>query len=277
MHRLSSVITAVVLLASSAFASVAAECQLTSHGGLPWVEVRVAGSPKPLSFILDTGAAATVLDRSAAERLGVKLGPTETVIGVHSLQQARRVNDFTATVAGLPLPRSVLALDLRAASRTIGRRIDGLVGADFLRGRIVQLDARANVLRVLSSTPLRVAGEVLPVRMINSAFCVPVRVNDGGQQWVRVDTGCIEALRWVGATAASARGARAASIGLASTVAGSSRLRVRLGTMAEVQVRAVIRTREIFAGEAGLLGNKLLSRFRMTVDGAGQRVILEPL
>jgi hypothetical protein len=34
--------------------------------------------------------------------------------------------------------------------------------------------------------------------------------------------------------------------------------------------------REIFPGEAGLLGNGALSKYRVTIDGIGKRLVLEP-
>lgn len=241
------------------------------------MEVRAAGAREALNFVVDTGAAVTVIDRRAADRLGVKLGAVEAVQGVHSRQQARRVKGFGATVAGLPLPTSVLALDLSAASRAIGQRIDGLVGADFFRGRIVQLDPAAKALRVLSACPVSARAEVLPVRTINSVFAVPVRINGGAAEWVRLDTGCTEALHWVGGKAAMRRGTRAASVGLASAPMVLSTVSVRLGEGAKQPVRAAIHSRQIFAGETGLLGNKLLAKFRVTVDGIGQRVFLEAL
>lgn len=275
MSRSFICLAALAIFCASAFAGVLAESRLGSRGGLPWVEVRVSGARETLNFVVDTGAAATVLDRRAAERLGVKLGAAEAVQGVHSRQQARRVNGFSATVAGVPLSTSVLALDLSAASRAIGQRIDGLVGADFFRRRVVQLDPAANALRVLSSFPVSAKADVLPVRMINSAFAVPVRINGGAAEWVRLDTGCTEALHWVGGAAAVHRGTRAASVGFTSASMVLSTVSIRLGDGAEQPVRAAIHSRQIFAGEAGLLGNKLLASYRVTVDGIGQRVVLE--
>jgi hypothetical protein len=262
------------VLIASASAGILSESRLSLRGGLQWVEVRAGDSSKPLNFVVDTGAAVSVLDLRAAEMLGVRLGRAEWVNGVNSRQQARRVAGFSATVANVPLPSSMLVLDLGAASRAVGARIDGLLGADFFRGRIVQLDSESKKLRILSGASIPAGAQVLPVRSINSAICVPIRVNGCASQWVRLDTGCTEALQWVNSGAHTPKGTRSASIGLASTPLVLSRVNVQLGSGPEYTVRAAIHSREIFAGEAGLLGNKLLSKFCVTVDGVEGRVIL---
>jgi hypothetical protein len=50
------------------------------------------------------------------------------------------VNDLQAVAGGIVLPKSVLAIDLRALSHRCDQRVDGILGVDFFRGRIVQID-----------------------------------------------------------------------------------------------------------------------------------------
>jgi hypothetical protein len=40
-------------------------------------------------------------------------------------------------------------------------------------------------------------------------------------------------------------------------------------------IRAGIHEKQLFAGEAGLLGNGLLTKFRLTIDEPGNRVTFE--
>src|SRR5260370_36460093 len=57
------------------------------------------------------------------------------------------------------LPNRLLALDLGKLSRSCACRVDGLIGADFFRGRSVQIDFRASKVRLIGSD-MPSAGEV---------------------------------------------------------------------------------------------------------------------
>jgi hypothetical protein len=50
---------------------------------------------------------------------------------------------------------------------------------------------------------------------------------------------------------------------------------VQLGNVRFDEIPTGIHRQEIFPGEQGLLGNELLSRFKLTVDAIDRRVILE--
>jgi hypothetical protein len=40
------------------------------HDGLLWVSVSASGAGQPLEFLIDTGAASSVVDRQTAQRIG---------------------------------------------------------------------------------------------------------------------------------------------------------------------------------------------------------------
>jgi len=48
------------------------------------------------------------------------------------------------------------------------------------------------------------------------------------------------------------------------------------GGMGMGDARVKMGARELFPGEAGLLGNGTLSRYRVTIDGIRMRLVLEP-
>jgi hypothetical protein len=156
--------------------------------------------------------------------------------------------------------------------------VDGLIGADFFREHVVQIDFAARKLRFLADERLEAAGETLPLRSRRGAILVPLRVGGDEAQWARLDTGCACDLRWV-----NTAGHLEAVIGQEKAVAlteGSfpvARTRVRLGTIEFDSVPTALHPRRIFSGEAGLLGNGLLSRFKsVTVDVKQGRLFLEP-
>jgi hypothetical protein len=197
------------------------------------------------------------------------------VQGVNGQGSAHRVNDLQAVCGGIALPKSVLAIDLRGLSGSCQRHVDGILGADFFRSRIVQIDFTQSRVRILEKCDLNLANcEILPIKMCNDAFCVPVRVGGNPAQWMRLDTGCDAALEWVAGKTEKWR-VGGASIGLSGLSVRHMHTSVQLGKQCFKSVATGIRTEPIFPGEAGLLGNGLLSKFCVTIDQPGKRVILE--
>jgi predicted aspartyl protease len=246
------------------------------QNGLIWLTVRVDGAEEPLRFLLDSGAGVSVIDTAAARRAGVKLGARQTVRGVSGEQTAQRVDGFRGTVAGMQAPGKLLALDLSAVSQEARRRIDGLLGADFFRGRIVQIDYARRVVRFPSRAETGAgSGERLPLAVRGDALCTRASVNGEAEQWVRVDTGCDTGVRWVANTAASAgRKNGEASVGVTAGGAQGRIAEVRLGELRLGPVSGRVQRERIFAGEGGLLGNGVLGRFVVTVDVTGKALWL---
>lgn len=256
-------------------ARAATEIPFTFRAGMIWLKVGVAGQSTPLNFLLDSGAGRSVLHLGTAQRLGVTLGARETVQGVDGRCAAYRVQSFVATVgSSMPLPREVLALDLSSVSAGCGARIDGLLGADFFREHIVQIDFAAQKIRLLNRKKLpATSAQVLPLVSRNDAFCVRVSVDHNALQWMRLDTGCSSALEWV---VADAKSRRTAGTSVAAAAGSGEQIHtdVLLGSEQLSAVKTGIHQKPIFAGEAGLLGNGLLSQFCVTVDVEKSRLLL---
>ena len=255
-------------------ARAATEIPFRYSDGMIWVKVALAGQREPLNFLLDSGAGASVLDLGTARRLGVKLGDREEVQGVHGRAVAYRVNDLSARVGTVSTPRSMLALDLAGVSAGLHQRIDGLLGADFFLSRIVQIDYAAGKIRVVGRGELDTSNATaLRLTRRGDALCVCISVAGQKADWVRVDTGCNAALRWV-VTTAKAKKLAQPSIGVASGTPRSISVDVQLGAVAIPTVKVGLHTQQIFAGEAGLLGNGLLSKFTVTFDAAKNQLLL---
>ena len=252
----------------------ATEIPFNFADGMVWVEVRVSGKHKPLNFLLDSGAGTTVLDLSAAKRIGIKLGRAENVQGVGGRAVAFRVDDFEASANSVLIAGSVLALDLSGVSAGMHQRIDGLLGADFFQSRIVQIDYPAEKIRLFERGEVDVEhSKALPLARRNDAMCVCVSVAGGKPKWLRVDTGCSGAVEWV-LTDKVAASLGQTSIGATKASARYLWTDVAIATERLSAVKVGLHERAIFPGEAGLLGNGLLSRFVVTIDAAKSRLSL---
>ena len=265
---------AACLALAGAAASEVASHPVEFRDGFLWVKVAVAGEPVPLNFVVDSGAALSVLDVAAARRLGMKLGGAADVRGVAGQLEAKRVGGIRAMVGAVPMPRSVLAIDLSPISRSCHQPIDGLIGADFFRGRIVQLDYGRGALRILTAYEPGEGSSIVPMKMRNGVYSVPVEVAGKPLRWMRLDTGCDTAVEWV-VDGGNLVGRPSASVGFRSGRSQVLIADVRLGGEVLRNVKTGVHAREFFAGEGGLLGNAVLSQFLVTVDGRQGRLVLE--
>ena len=263
------------LLSIAAQASPVVEIPFRFTDGFICIEARVAQSAEPLNFLLDSGAGVSVLDVRAARRLKLKLGPVETVRGVGSEAAAWQLDPVRTLAGSVALPAIPLAVDLSMADELCSKPVDGLVGVDFFAHRVVQIDYARRCLRLLDPGTAVEAGERLPIKMQNGVMCVPVRVNDSQRRWTRFDTGCNDALHWVIPRPRERADRQGVSIGFVTNPKDTALMSVSLGSQTMDHVKTSLHARELFAREAGLLGNGLLSRFLVTVDCPNGLMVLD--
>ena len=190
-HFCKSLIFVFLLLCSSHLLA-ATSIPFQFRDGMIWVKVAVAGHDQPLSFLLDSGAGESVVDLTAARHLGLPFGERQTVDGVYSRTAAYQVKNFAGRIADAPLPTSMLAVDLSNLRAVCHQRVDGLLGADFFRNHIVQVDFADETIRLLQRSELDSAGcEVLPLEARNDTFCARISVDGNPPEWLRLDTGCL--------------------------------------------------------------------------------------
>jgi len=168
-------------------------------------------------------------------------------------------------------------LDLAAASRSTGRQIDGLLGADFFRDKVVQVDYPARLLRINPSLSSSRAAETLPIQRNFGAMCVSVQIDGITLPKVRVDTGNTGGLQWSRPSAkTSAYAGTVRSVGLTNHSVSKAQGDLRLGSTRIPRVDQTVFSKRLFPGEDGLLGNTVLKQFTVTFDMKRQRLILDP-
>lgn len=265
-----------VLSRGQAASLLATEFPFEFREGLLWVEVKVPQAERPLNFLVDTGAGVSVLHLDTAKRLNLKLGRKVAVQGVGTALTGYWHERLSAQAGGVSLPKEYLAVDLGKFSASCERPVDGLIGADFFRNRIVQIDFAAQKIRLLQSKNAVPAGEILPLQLRPCGMRVPINVNGQQRQWVRLDTGCASALHWVTSTVRPEQCTRRMAIGLAEISIPQTDTTVGIGKLEFQQVPTGLHREAIFPGEAGLLGNALLARFpTITIDAKAGRLILQ--
>ena len=279
---LAVVIFVAALFRLQAAPTVLAEFPFQFREGLLWVEVSTPQSAKPLNFLLDSGAEVSVINLTTARRLGLSLAEPVSVRSVQSSMTGFRTEGLGANANGVALPTDFLALDLSKLSHACEQPVDGLIGADFIKGRIVQIDFVAQKIRLLKAEDVLSTADSssleLPLEVRRCGMCATASINDGQPQRFRVDTGCATALQWVTTSVPLERCPSKVAIGLAKLNIPQTQTTVGLGGQTFHNVPTGLHREAIFEGEAGLLGNGLLSRFKtVTFDGASGRLILDGL
>lgn len=276
-RRLCALLTLMAaLLRGQAAGLPAVEFPFEFREGLLWVEVTVPQEERPLHFLLDTGAGVSVIHLATAKRLNLKLGRKVVVQGVGTTLAGYWHERLFAKAGGVQLPKEVLVVDLGKFSASCARPVDGLIGADFFRDRVVQVDFEACKLRLLPSGQAAPVGEVLPLQVRSCGIRVPLRVNGHERQWMRLDTGCASALQWVTTTVRAEQCSRRMAIGLAEISIPQMETTVGIGKLEFQRVPTGLHRQAIFPGEAGLLGNALLARFpTITIDARAGRLVLQ--
>src|SRR5262245_61217510 len=263
---------------------------------LLFVSVRV-GSSKALSFILDTGASATVLNRRVAERLGLDLRASDDARTGGGSVQTASATGITLFVGNTSLPDvTIVAIDLSGLQAGLGRRVDGILGYDIFRRYVVEINYSANTVRLHDPTDDRYEGQgdMLPIVIEDQVPFVQVQVlrptGEASDAKVEFDTGQTGAMTLI-----------KSYIDTNHLVAAQQpRLRTRTGAILSGGVTAeVVRISGVRLGRfvvknpvlnvtpdaegagvsddtVGLLGGEVLRRFTVTVDYSRSRIILEP-
>ena len=252
-----------------------AEFPFQFREGLLWVEVSVPQSDKPLHFLLDTGAGASLINLSTAKRLGLKLGQEIVVRGVDTTLPGHWQKLWSAKAGIVDLPSNYVAVDLGRLSSSCEQTVDGLIGADFFCDHVVQVDFDAQKVRLLKPEKSRNSDDIAPLQLRPCGMRVSITVNGQKRQWVRLDTGCATSLQWVTSEVPD-QCTHQIAIGLAQISVPQTKTTVGIGKHEFENVPTGLHERAIFSREAGLLGNGLLSRFSsITIDTKFNRLILE--
>ena len=289
--------TVLVLLAHAA-AAHPTPFQITNNK--TFVQVRVNASA-PQWFILDTGNnSPSLIDRECADRLQLKRGAEESIqMGAGSgaatgLSQAHQAIHLEALGETLTVAEPVV-LTLGHVSRIEGRRVDGLLGADFLARHVLEIDYARSTMTIRDPAGYEPPNGaiVLPLDLDTGwpvvAGKVTTREGNSLQCHLIVDTGMRGSMTLFRPFAernglhesaslhdfvfgAGAGGLTRGDIGRVKSISLGSR------SFDEPVVSFARDTTGIFSldGPDGIIGGELLRRNRVTFDCLHQRMILEP-
>jgi len=247
----------------------------------------------PFDFILDTGAGTSLLSAELAQQLNIK------VLGTKEGQSAGgKVSVSLAKVESLALGQAKIEdievgiVDLGHIAKTIGTKIDGDVGYNFLKYFRVTIDYQIGEIRFDDPRRIENFGRTskteIPMRLASPAkplVLVDVYANGGGPFQFAIDTGTSTTA--VAPEVARQLGIEGSPIGPLTT--GGSQVSVTAGNLKSFQIGGariddlVVVVADFFgmlsqavgAKLDGIVGYNFLRNFRVVMDYPSEKFRLE--
>jgi predicted aspartyl protease len=260
-----------------------------------WVRGRVNGADSAW-IVIDTGAAASVMDSALARTLGLEPTGHHQAFGAGGHQPSTTVAGVTLELPGLSLVKpSMTSLDLGAFTALAGRPMQVIVGYELFRSCVVRFDYPEHMIDVwdLQHAPAELPGVALPLTFMNNHPYVEGRLAVPGHAPLRgkfvIDTGSGMAVTL--APEVASREQLAATlprtlVTISRGVGGEITNHVAradslvLGGLKFTAPTLVLPDsgagRISVVGSLGNLGGQLLERCRVTFDYAHERVRFEP-
>jgi len=229
----------------------------------------------PFWFLLDT-ASPSSFGRKQSQRLGLPDGPTLGEVAID-------LPGVTVTMA------SFAVADLDARQIALGHRLDGVLGSEFFARFVVTLDFQAGTLTLsdAKNPRLRGKGPTLPLEIEGGRLYVEAKLTPRGRATLSgkflVDTAAEGAVTLFSSFVREHRllppppTAPAGSGGTMQGIIRGETLEIGGHVLREPVITLSGASSGILSdpGHAGLLGMDVLRRFRVTLDGARGRILLE--
>lgn len=263
------------------------------------IKVRINNSA-PLWFIFDTGDDVAIVDLERARSLGLNLQGEVRVGGAGpGTLRGSRVRDASLSVVGLEgnLQPVVLALPLDGLRPRFGHDVDGIIGADFIRQFVVEVDYSARVLRLHSKQEFAYSGsgEIIPIHLnsaghpsIDAEITVAGRRPIKGEFVIDIGSGAALALYRPFVEQEHLLGPAQKTIGLLGGGGAGGKVAGRVGRVAELKIGKfqIDSPLTLFSEDKagafassefqGNIGGQILSKFTVLLDYGRRRIILEP-
>jgi hypothetical protein len=263
------------------------------------IKVRINNSA-PLWFIFDTGDEDVIVDLKRARSLGLKL-QGEVHVGGAGPGSLRgfHVRDASLRLVGLEgnTQPVVLALPLDDLRPRFGHDIDGIIGADFIKQFVVEVDYSARVLRLHNKDKFIYSGsgEIISIHLNSAGHpSIPAELTVTGRPAIKgkfvidIGSGAALALYRPFVEQKHLLGPAQKTIRLLGGGGAGGRIAGRVGRIASLRIGnfQLDNPLTLFSEDRGgafassefdgNIGGQILSKFTVFLDYGRGRIILEP-
>lgn len=243
------------------------------------LQVKLGEGKRPYNFLLDTGAEISVLDSAIVQDLGLNrildleshdfAGNSKKV----TLYQLKSLTVGSVAIYNVP----ILSVDMKFLQTTYGIPIDGLLGYDFLKHFVVNLDYKNHQVIFSRKSYLPIPSDVLMATMHKNYFAVtlPIAIDNMSMD-VLLDTGAMgEAFAAPNDLLEKCKVKIYSKGGIVAGAFGYSARDI----MAKAEVRVgkyTFKNMSIMSSQLPLAGHKFLSQFNVILDYPEQKAWLIP-
>jgi len=255
---------------------------------------------QPLTFVLDTGDQYAVLDLDLARRMNLNLSGEVRVGGAGaSVSTGAMVNGVSYTLDGLEgFSQPVkMALPLgKTLSPRSGRDFEGIIGEEFIKEFVVEVDYQAQVLKLHDKEKFTYSGpgESIPINLVHGHPILEAEVTPVGSAPLKgkfvLDLGAGLALALYSPFVAENRllGPQLKTIRSLGGAGAGGETTGQIGRVTELKIGSytikspITLFSEDKAGAfamsslAGNIGARVANKFRLFLDYGHSRIILEP-
>ncbi|MDT7603858.1 MAG: hypothetical protein QOF61_1855 [Acidobacteriota bacterium] len=262
-----------------------------------FLQARVNDS-EPLSLIFDTGAGINVLNARRAASLRLSSSETVNARGTGGTVEGSLATGATISLPGVSaLNQRIAILALDSLEPHVGRRVDGILGYDFIKEFVVEIDYERSLISFYDPRSYRYTGRgtVVPLGMRRGTPFVNTTIDLTDAQSVvgefEIDTGSDGALGiyqyFVNARGLLKRLPRTSGAQKGMGIGGETSFieaRVKDFRLGRFRIEnPVVSLSEDDNEEPGgrpkydgMIGTEVFRRFRVRIDYARSRLILEP-
>ena len=258
------------------------------------IQAKVNNS-RPLWFMFDTGANSSVINTGLVKELNLKLGARVQGKAAGGNVEAEVISGVSLSIGGATASnQTIAALPLDVFSAALGKPIAGIIGYDFIKQFVVEVDYAAKVMRLYRPTNFKrpVKGEILPITFINRKPFVKAKIKLAGRDPIEgtfmIDTASDGVMSVNAPFVKTQQMLNSVSNGRQTNSAGAGGVSKSIvARVQNIQLNGFIinnplvefslatEGNDTISSYQGLLGGEVFRRFTMTIDYSRQRIILK--
>ena len=146
--------------------------------GVAFVPAKLNGGP-PMQFLLDTGGAGTHIDRELAKQLGLEMTRGVATASGNAQLEVGVIRSATAQVGDVQYTGQLIASPLAHLEPIFGRKLDGMLGSDWMKSYVVEMDYIARRMRLYEPASFNYSGKgaTLPLNFFNGIPFIEMEVS----------------------------------------------------------------------------------------------------
>jgi Aspartyl protease len=253
------------------------------RNGMIFVPVRLNGS-RPLSFVLDSGSARTIVDRALATSLGLKASGSGSLQGAGAGRiPIEFIHGVSITLPGVEGTGYELSTaDLQPLEASLGVRVDGILGHELFNRFVVTVDyeAKTMTLNLPGTFHASNTAQAIPIELRDKWAFVkaelvlpgPVTVQDS----FLIDSGSSDEVDHPIVMKLETRVPATSGVGFGTHVQGATAQATsfRLGRYSIIA--PTVSCCGASDATSRLIGNEVLRRFTVTFDYYSSRIFITP-